>query len=507
MINLTLRQKFNIGIVVLAAVAAVVLWGNRILGKAALFHYLERMHLEQVVGIEKLLVRAEHLGAADTSRLRSELIERIEAGQSLARRADTELFDVEQLVFRVTGFSAILDLPVKDIADLERMRKTIEASAATAGAEFAASVHADMKAVLENSSTFAELVPKAVAFAQAAVSIAAGLGLLGLAVTLVLLRRSTLTPVGDVLQVAQTIAKGRLDGPIPIRSRDEFGALSAALRDMNESLASLVRQVQAGAEQILTATSEVAAGYSDLSVRTESQASALQETAASTAQLKDAVQENSNGAHQANALVASAAGTVGQAREIVSQVVETMNGIQASSDRIASIIGMVDTIAFQTNILALNAAVEAARAGDQGRGFAVVAAEVRSLAQRSAAAAREIKELISDSTEKIGVGTGLVGRSDMVMAEAETSVRKAADVVAEIAVASREQSEGIAQISAAVARMDSVTQQNAALVEQAAAASESLKSQALALSQAAGVFKLADAAAATDPDRPIECMS
>lgn len=493
MINLTLRQKFNAAIVVMIAVAAIVLWGNRILGKAALFHYLERMHLEHVAAMEKMLMRAESNGEAEGGRLRNELLERIDAGQALARRADTELVYLEQVIFRLVGFDAIFELPRKDIVDLERMRKAIDTAAgATLSPELVATLRPEMAAVLKNSSAFADLVPQAVSFAKVAVSIAAGLGLLVLAGTLVVLRRSTLLPIKDVLEIARTIAQGHLNKPIPIRSNDEFGDLSLALRDMNQSLANLVRQVQAGAEQILTATAEVAAGNSDLSSRTESQAASLQQTAASTAQLSNAVQQNADGAQQANELVISAAGTAVHAREIVSQVVHTMGNIKASSDRITNIIGVIDAIAFQTNILALNAAVEAARAGDHGRGFAVVAAEVRSLAQRSATAAREIKELISDSTERVSVGTDLATRSGAVMAEVEASVRRVADVVGEIAVASREQSTGITQISSAVEQMDNVTQQNAALVEEAAAASESLRSQAVALSQSISVFKLAD---------------
>ncbi|MBT9598720.1 MAG: HAMP domain-containing protein [Vitreoscilla sp.] len=493
MINLTLRQRFNATIVVLITVSAIVLWGNRILGKAALFHYLERMHLEHVVEMEKTLMRAESTGETDSGRLRNELLERIAAGQALARRADTELVYVEEVIFRLVGFDAIFELPRKDIVDLERMRKAIDtAGGATVSPELVATLRPEMAAVLKNSTAFADLVPQAVSFAKVAVSLAAGLGMLALAGTLVLLRRSTLTPINDVLDVAQTIAKGRLDRLVPIRSRDEFGDLSLALRDMNQGLVDLVRQVQAGAEQILTATAEVAAGNTDLSSRTESQAASLQQTAAATAQLTNAVQQNADGAQQANELATSAAGTAVHAREIVSQVVQTMGAIKTSSDRIANIIGVIDGIAFQTNILALNAAVEAARAGEQGRGFAVVAAEVRGLAQRSATAALEIKELISESTEKVSVGTDLAARSGAVMAEVEASVRKVADVVAEIAVASREQSTGITQISAAVEQMDSVTQQNAALVEEAAAASESLRSQAVALSQSISVFKLAD---------------
>ncbi|HEY8708241.1 MAG TPA: methyl-accepting chemotaxis protein [Burkholderiaceae bacterium] len=493
MFNLNLRQKFNAAIVVLIAVSAIVLWGNRILGKAALFHYLERMHLEHVLEMKIALLRAENNPSANGDRARSDLLKHIEGGQSLARRADTELVYPEKLVFRLVGFAAIFEIPRKDIVDLERMRTAIISAPGTGiSADLAATLDTEMVSVLENSNAFAELVPQAVSFAKIAVSIAAGAGLLVLAGTIVFLRRSTLAPINDILGVAQVIAKGHLDQPIPVRSKDEFGELSEALRALRGNLASLVRQVQTGSDQILTATNEVAAGNSDLSSRTESQASALQETAASTAQLTTAVQRNAEGAEQARHLVIAAASTAVQGREIVSQVVDTMSGIKASSDRMVSIIGVIDGIAFQTNILALNAAVEAARAGEQGRGFAVVAAEVRNLAQRAAVAAREIGTLIADSTEKVGAGTALASRSGAVMGEVETAVRKVADVMAEIAVASREQSIGITQISAAVAQMDNVTQQNAALVEQAAAASESLKSQAVSLARAISVFKVAD---------------
>lgn len=492
MLKMNLRKKFSAALVVLVAVSVIVIWGNRILGKAALFHYLERQHLAIVSEMETALLRLEY-GATDGQTVRNALLQRVDTAQALAARADSELFKVEQLIFRLAGFAAILDLPIKDIADMEAVRKTINAVPGPGmSPELIADIRKGMVPVLENTNAFAELVPKAVSFAKLAVGLAAGLGLLTLATTLLVLRRSTLAPIQDILVIAKSIAKGNLDNPIPIRSNDEFGELSQALREMNDNLASLVRQVQAGSDQILTSTNEVAAGNSDLSSRTESQASALQQTAASTAQLTATVQRNADGADQANQLVIAAASTAVQGRDIVSQVVETMGGIKASSDRISNIIGVIDGIAFQTNILALNAAVEAARAGEQGRGFAVVAAEVRSLAQRSAAAAREIKDLIVDSTEKVSAGSALASRSGTVMADVETAVRKVANVMAEIAVASREQSSGITQISAAVAQMDDVTQQNAALVEQAAAASESLKSQASALARAVSVFKVAD---------------
>ncbi|WBS05547.1 methyl-accepting chemotaxis protein [Pseudoduganella sp. SL102] len=304
--------------------------------------------------------------------------------------------------------------------------------------------------------------------------------------------RSITRPVAQALDVANTVAAGDLTSRIDAATRDEMGELLRALRRMNESLATTVTTVRRGTDIIATAAAEVATGSQDLSARTEQQASSLEETASSMEQLASTVKQNADNARQANTLAGAASAVAARGGDVIARVVGTMDDIRASASQIGDITSVIDGIAFQTNILALNAAVEAARAGEQGRGFAVVASEVRTLAQRSAAAAREIKELIGASTDKVAAGTQLVGEAGATMQEIVDSVQRVTDIMAEITSASSEQSAGIEQINRAVVEMDAVTQQNAALVEQAAAASESMKDEAARLAQAVAVFRVAD---------------
>jgi methyl-accepting chemotaxis protein-1 (serine sensor receptor) len=297
-------------------------------------------------------------------------------------------------------------------------------------------------------------------------------------------------PLNEAVRLAKAVSEGDLSQKIEITSRDETGQLLAALKIMNDSLSHTVGQVRSGTETIGVASREIASGNADLSSRTESQASSLEETASSIEELTSTVKQNAENARQANQLVVSASDVAMRGGRVVGQVVDTMGAIKDSSRKIVDIIGVIDGIAFQTNILALNAAVEAARAGEQGRGFAVVAAEVRNLAQRSAGAAKEIKALISDSVEKVDAGSKLVDEAGKTMNEIVTSVKHVADIMNEISAASQEQSAGIEQVNLAINQMDEMTQQNAALVEQAAAAADSMQTQAATLAQAVAVFKL-----------------
>jgi len=301
------------------------------------------------------------------------------------------------------------------------------------------------------------------------------------------------TPLMQAVAVARRVADGDLSLQAPVKSTNEFGQLLAALRDMTASLAGIVKDVRSESEVIATASTQIAAGNMDLSSRTEQQASAIEETAASVEELTSTVRQNAENARQANELAASATQIATRGGTVVTEVVGTMGEINASARKIVDIIGVIDGIAFQTNILALNAAVEAARAGEQGRGFAVVATEVRNLAQRSASAAKEIKELIGDSVSKVDAGTRLVDQAGATREEIVQSVRRVAGIMGEISVASAEQSSGIEQIHQAISQMDQVTQQNAALVEEAASADTSLQESAAGLADRVSVFKIAPA--------------
>jgi methyl-accepting chemotaxis protein len=323
----------------------------------------------------------------------------------------------------------------------------------------------------------------------------AGAVLLG-AILSWLLTTGITRPIRAAVELAETVAGGDLTRSIEATGKDETGALLRALRHMNDSLVKIVTQVRNGTDTIATGSAEISAGNLDLSTRTEQQAGALEETAASMEELTTTVRQNADNARQANQLSIAASEVAAQGGAVVGQVITTMGSINESSRKIVDIIGVIDGIAFQTNILALNAAVEAARAGEQGRGFAVVASEVRNLAQRSAAAAKEIKVLIGDSVDKVDVGARLVDQAGATMEQVVSSIRRVTDIMAEITHASQEQTGGIEQVNQAIGQMDQVTQQNAALVEEAAAAAASMQDQAATLAQVVGVFKLAGPALA-----------
>jgi methyl-accepting chemotaxis protein len=307
-----------------------------------------------------------------------------------------------------------------------------------------------------------------------------------------LVSRSISRPLEQAVGIARRVADGDLSAHLEVQTTDETGNLMQALKDMNEHLATTVGRVRSGADTIATASTQIAAGNLDLSSRTEQQASSLEETASSMEELTSIVKQNADNAMQANQLAQSASSVAVKGGAVVAQVVDTMGSIHTSSKKIVDIIGVIDGIAFQTNILALNAAVEAARAGEQGRGFAVVATEVRSLAQRSAAAAKEIKALIDDSVGKVNAGSALVEQAGSTMEQIVDSVKRVTDIMGEITAASNEQSSGIEQVNQAIAQMDQVTQQNAALVEEEAAATAALKTLAENLAQVVSSFKLDD---------------
>ena len=315
--------------------------------------------------------------------------------------------------------------------------------------------------------------------------------------------RSITRPLGESLKVAQRVASGDLTSRVQVSGRDEAAELQRALGEMNVGLARMVTQIRSGAESIAVGAGQVAAGNQQLSSRTEEHASSLEETASTLEEFTTTVRQNAEHAKQASALAGSASATAQKGGEVVSKVVTTMEEVTASSKRISDIIGVIDGISFQTNILALNAAVEAARAGEQGRGFAVVASEVRSLAQRSAESAKEIRGLIENSVSRVEAGARLVGEAGKTMDELVASVKKVAEIMTEIAAASHEQSSGIEQINKAITQMDTVVQMNASLVEEATAAATSMANQATSLARAVAQFRIDDAA----PAQPVASVA
>ncbi|GGX18968.1 methyl-accepting chemotaxis protein [Undibacterium macrobrachii] len=317
-------------------------------------------------------------------------------------------------------------------------------------------------------------------------------GLVAVSISAYFLLAAISHPLHFVLNQFEAIGNGDLSTQIKAKSNDEMGQLLTGLENMRQNLVQTVTIVRQGSSSIAVSSGEIATGNMDLSARTENQAASLEETASSMEELTSTVQQNADNARQANTLALKASGVASKGGQVVGDVVHTMNSIKDSSKKIVDIIGVIDGIAFQTNILALNAAVEAARAGEQGRGFAVVASEVRSLAQRSASAAKEIKELINDSVSKVETGSRLVDDAGHTMDEIVVSIKGVADIMAEITAASAEQSDGIAQVNIAITKMDEAVQQNAALVEEAAAAAGSMQEQANNLNQAVSIFKLSE---------------
>ncbi len=340
--------------------------------------------------------------------------------------------------------------------------------------------------VLDSAQRAEETYRSTIAWLMGLAAIALVLG----TIVAIWITRSITRPLRQAVDVARTVATGDLGTRIEVHSADETGQLLQALRDMNEALVGIVGEVRSGTETIASASQQIASGNADLSSRTEEQASSLEETASSMEELTSTVKQNADNARQANQFAVSASEVAEKGGAVMAEVVDTMGAINESARKIVDIIAVIDGIAFQTNILALNAAVEAARAGEQGRGFAVVASEVRSLAQRSAAAAKEIKALIDNSVQKADDGSKLVDQAGTTMRDVVESIRRVADIMGEISAASQEQTDGIGQVQLAISQMDQATQQNAALVEEAAAASEQLREQASKLSQTVAVFRL-----------------
>ncbi|MGE8675450.1 MAG: methyl-accepting chemotaxis protein [Achromobacter kerstersii] len=435
-------------------------------------------------------------GAADNSRTVQQLIadanKKMEAFKAVPKVTALGKTAEGELLSSFNGFSGALQammaaLDKGDAATYLTLKNT-QAGAASAAffkqlSAFASNINTFSEEQVQASRTQASTMTF-VYLALAALILAVSLG------AFLFMNRVILRPLRSVSDSFDKIAGGDLTVRVEATSSNEIGQLMAAVKRMQESLTRTVAAVRRGVDEINVGAREISAGNTDLSSRTEQQAASLEETAASMEQLASTVKQNADNARQANQLAASASDVAERGGSAVSEVVSTMQGISASSRKISEIVSVIDGIAFQTNILALNAAVEAARAGEQGKGFAVVAGEVRSLAQRSAQAAKEIKGLIEDSVTKVGAGSQQVERAGATMQEIVASVKRVTDIMGEISAASEEQSGGIDQVNRAVSQMDEVTQQNAALVEEAAAAAGSLQEQAERLVQAVAVFKI-----------------
>jgi methyl-accepting chemotaxis protein len=487
--HFSLRQKFVAGLVTVVVVSAVVLLGVRLMGKGARFHYLEREHLAVISRLSADLQRAE-LAPQRSTLTRESLLQTLAQARQIPAMVDDELFLVEQWAFRLIGFGQVIDLPHKDVADLVHMQDTVRAGSGPVTPELVGQLQHDMITIFRNSDQFGPLVADAVGVVKAIVMVVDLLGIGALCASFWVIRQATLGPLEAALHTAQRITAGDLAVSIKVTSTDEMGQLMQALADMRTSLAHVVGDVRQRSQAVACSMNEVANGHGDLSQRTEQQAATLQQTAASVEELNSAVAQSVHNAQDADQQAAQAAQIASQGGETVNLVVGSMGQILQSSKKISDIISVIDGIAFQTNILALNAAVEAARAGEQGRGFAVVASEVRSLAQRSATAAKEISSLIHDSVEKVESGAALVTQAGQTMGSVVTAVQQVSALISQVNHSLTEQAAGIHLIDQAMGQLDQATQQNAALAEQSAAAVDSVRQETTALVGTVAQFHL-----------------
>ncbi|PXW95175.1 methyl-accepting chemotaxis protein [Sphaerotilus hippei] len=473
-----LQRKFAWGLVSLAVVAVTVLLGVRMLGKAARFHYLEREHLMLVSQVEARLDRVLEQGAHAGAVQRADLIGLLEKALAIANSVDSELMKPEQWLFRGLGFGRVLDLPGEDGVQVQRMIDILRADSAPQLSQATAEQLKPLMArVWDLSGQFGPLVQQASQFIQWLVLALDSLAIAALVSILLMVRRATLPPLQAAIQEAERIAAGDLAGPSLPDTGDEVGQLNAAIARMKANLAQVVGEVRQNSHGVASSLAEVSSGSNDLSSRTEQQAATLQQTVASVGEISRSAQQIGTQMREADSQAGQARTEAAAGGEAVAQVVAQMDRVLQASRRIADINGVINGISFQTNILALNAAVEAARAGEQGRGFAVVAGEVRSLATRSAEAAREIASLISDTVNQVEQGVSQVHQAGTTIGEVVHSVQRVSQLVAEVTRELSGQSGTLDQIDQAMQMLDAGMQQNAAMAEQSASAAESVRAQ------------------------------
>jgi methyl-accepting chemotaxis protein len=492
--SLTLRKKFSLGIAAVIAASLVMLVGSRLLGKAALFHYLEREHVAQVLTVSALLDRVTEGGRNASAVTPAEVLGPLNKARALAVQAGEELFEVEKIAFGVLGYGEVIRLPVDAMNYHTRMIDTIgRDGGARITPELVLRLQPDMKGVREASDRFGPLVVGAVNLVKTLVLAINLLCIAAVMTAFLMIRKATLAPLQRAISAAQRVAAGDLSGPTDDQGADEVGHLNHALDEMKLKLSKVVGDVRQLSGAIAVSMVEVSNGSTDLSSRTERIACTLHETMAGLAKLIESVQANGTRMRDVDKVADQTRQVAIDGGAAVTRVVDRMDEILVASKRIADITGVIDGIAFQTNILALNAAVEAARAGEQGRGFAVVASEVRSLAQRSATAAKEIASLINDTLGKVAGGAQEVGQAGKTIEQVVASVQRVSAVISEVAASLGSQAHDIGQIDNALHQLEESTQQDAALAEQSAASAESVRSQTDALVTAVGQFVLTDA--------------
>ena len=488
---LTLRQKFLLGVVAAAIVVLSALSGFRYLWLNGTTYSLERNHKVEMLALNAALAKAKYQAAGADNLTRSELIGHMEKAVAMSNDGQRNLFGIEKSLFRVAGFGPLFDIVDQDNELQAKMRGLVQSEPGSdVTPELVSKLESVMAEQFELNKQFVPMLDQATAFTMRTSVIFLLLSMGMMALVGWRLWRAVLPPLAAATKIADRIAGGDLSTQVEIRSKDEMGKFQTALKSMTEGLAAIVREVRSNSDGIVTAANEMLHGNQQLGQRTEHQASTLEQTAASMEELATTTSNNLEQLRQAKTVAENAVDAANECGVAVDQAIQTMQHIDASSKRIVDVVALIDGIAFQTNILALNAAVEAARAGEHGRGFAVVAQEVRQLALKSAASAKEIKGLIDNSLHIVAEGNKLIGGAGDKMRATVERIHALAELIAQTALASNEQASGIAQVNQAMMQLEDVAQHNAALVEESTAAAESQARLAQDLVERVSKFKL-----------------